>query len=350
MWLTRTRVALAVGALLVALPVVAFGYEQLMAAGDERSFPPPGRIYTVAGQSMHLNCSGTGSPTVVMDAGLGGWSMDWAAVQPAVARSTRVCSYDRAGMGWSEPRSAPRDAQHAVGELHSLLKAAAVDEPLVLVGHSNGGLRMLLYAGEYRADVVGLVLVDPTPISTDAEQIASLSDAQQAQLLSMSSTQHKEGSEPLVGLIQMGQPFGLARLFSEGLLAGTIYPHLSRELQPAYRAGINRATFMATMGAEAQQRQASIEQVRGIGTLGDLPLVVLASSAASAFYGDPQALDLAGPAADLMRVMLESSRQAIAQVSARGRVEAVARSGHYIQFDRPDAVIQSIEAMLDAVT
>jgi pimeloyl-ACP methyl ester carboxylesterase len=348
-----THIALAVFAVLVALPALGFAYETVMAAVDARSFPPPGRVSRIDGHAMHLNCTGTGSPTVVMDAGLGGWSMDWSDVQPGVAGSTRVCTYDRPGMGWSEARSEPRDAAHAVAELDRLLKSASIDGPLVLVGHSNGGLRMLLYAAEHREDVRGLVLVDPTPISTDAEQFAALTASEQAELLELSSTQNSEpeaGSRPLVGWIQAAQPFGVTRLLSESLLANSVYPHLGGSLRPAYRAGVNRASFMSTVAAEAEQRQASIDQVRQMGPLGDLPMVVLASTEASAFYGESVALDLPGRGFELMQVMLDDSRQAIARLSSRGRVEPVARSGHYIQFDRADAVIHAIETMLVAAT
>src|SRR5918911_897063 len=189
MWTIVKRAALALVAVPVVLAAVGFGYERVMAAGDARSFPPPGRTLTVDGYAPHVFCTGSGSPTVVMDAGLGGWSMDWSEVQPSVARSTRVCTYDRPSLGWSSPRPEPRDAQHAVAELHALLTNAAIDGPLVLVGHSNGGLRMLLYPAQHREDVVGLVLVDPTPISTDEEQFAALSPGQQAALLALSREQ-----------------------------------------------------------------------------------------------------------------------------------------------------------------
>jgi pimeloyl-ACP methyl ester carboxylesterase/membrane protease YdiL (CAAX protease family) len=349
MWTVIKRASLTVVALPVVLAAIGFGYETVMAAGDARSFPAPGRTLDVDGHAMHLACTGTGSPTVVMDAGLGGWSMDWSEVQPSVARSTRVCTYDRPGMGWSSP---PRDAQHAVAELHALLTNAAIDGPLVLVGHSNGGLRVLLYAAQHREDVVGLVLVDPTPISTDEEQFAALSPGQQAELLALSREQqseHTAGGQPLVGLIQAAQPLGLARLLlSDGLLASTIYPHLGTDVQPAYRAGVNRASYLSTIAAEAEQRQASIDQVRRTGALGGLPLLVLVSTEPTAFYGDPVSPDFSGRAGDLMQGVLDDARQAIARLSSNGRVEAVLHSGHYIQFDRPDAVIRAIQEMVVA--
>jgi hypothetical protein len=111
--------------------------------------------------------------------------------------------------------------------------------------------------------------------------LAALSPSQQTELLTLSKdepSENDEGGQPLFGFIQAVQPFRVARLLSDGILASSVYPHLSPELQPAYRAGVNRASYMSTISAEARQRQASIEQVRQIGTLGDLPMVLLASS------------------------------------------------------------------------
>jgi pimeloyl-ACP methyl ester carboxylesterase len=333
----------------VAIAAVGFVYERVMAAGDARSAPVPGQMVSVDGHLMHLNCSGSGTPTVVLDAGLGGWSLDWSSVQPELAGSTRVCSYDRSGIGWSSPGRGPADAQHAIGELHTLLANAKIDGPLVLVGHSNGGLRMLLYAAAYHGDVAGLVLVDPTPISTSEESFGFLSPNEQAELVSLNSDQQSDGGETeprLLQLMQTLQPFGVTRLLSDRLLQGSAHGHLSAALQPAYRAGINRASFVPTLLAETGQRQTSIHQVRKMGRLHDTPLVLLGSSTPSAFYSDPASPELAGRLSELALRMLDGSRQDLARLSSTGRVEAVDRSGHYIQFDRPDAVIQAIQAML----
>src|SRR5215212_8299660 len=107
--------------------------------------PPPGEFYTVRGRQMHLVCSGTGSPTVIIEVAASASWLGWERVQDQLSRTTRVCTYDRAGHGWSEPRSGPRDAQTIVAELHELLNAAGVQRPLVLAGHSAGGL----YVREY---------------------------------------------------------------------------------------------------------------------------------------------------------------------------------------------------------
>ncbi|HWR73601.1 MAG TPA: alpha/beta fold hydrolase, partial [Nitrospirota bacterium] len=122
--------------------------------------PPPGRIVDVGGYRLHLNCTGEGSPTVILESGMNEFSLSWALVQPGVAKFTRVCSYDRAGLGWSDPGRAPRTSETIVRELHALLRAAGITGPLVLAGHSFGGMNARLYARRYPNEVAGMVLVD----------------------------------------------------------------------------------------------------------------------------------------------------------------------------------------------
>lgn len=122
--------------------------------------PVPGSFYSVDGRQMHIDCSGTGSPTVVIEAAASASWLAWQGVQTRLSQLTRVCTYDRAGHGWSEPRSGPRDAETIVRELHELLDQAGVLRPLVLTGHSAGGLYAREYAREFRSEVAGVVLVD----------------------------------------------------------------------------------------------------------------------------------------------------------------------------------------------
>ena len=123
-------------------------------------YPPPGQMVDVGGYRLHINCQGEGRPTVVMEAAHSELSLSWDLVQQEVARFTRVCTYDRAGLGWSERSPKPRTASNIVEELHTLLTQAGVELPYVLVGHSIGGLFARLYAHEHRDQVVGMVLVD----------------------------------------------------------------------------------------------------------------------------------------------------------------------------------------------
>src|SRR5438270_8854377 len=105
----------------------------------KRLYPVPGNFYAVNGSAMHIYCTGQGSPTVVIEPGIGGDWLDWQKVQPELAKTTRVCTYDRAGLGWSELQPGPRDAEHIAPQLHQLLQQAGEHPPFVLLGASAGG-------------------------------------------------------------------------------------------------------------------------------------------------------------------------------------------------------------------
>ncbi len=163
--------------LVVALLVLALIGAIYQAFGTEiyrRIYPPPGELVDVGGHSLHINCVGEGSPTVILESGSGATSVDWANIQPEVANTTRVCAYDRAGSGWSEPGPGPGDPQQIAGELHTLLGNAGIDGPYVLVGHSFGGLYVRMYDDLYPNEVEGMVLVD----SSHPEQSARVAGAQ----------------------------------------------------------------------------------------------------------------------------------------------------------------------------
>src|SRR5262245_39082736 len=125
-------------------------------------FAPPGKLIDIGGYRLHLNCTGNKSPTVVLIAGAGDFSFDWSLVQPGIAQFARVCSYDRAGFAWSDPGPTPRTMKQEAFELHTLLRAARIKGPYLLVGHSLGGLITRIYLDQYPPEVAGIVLLDST--------------------------------------------------------------------------------------------------------------------------------------------------------------------------------------------
>jgi hypothetical protein len=133
-WLSR------IVAGLVILSLFGAVFESVSEVSDKRAYPPPGQMVDLGGYRLHIDCKGTGSPTVVIEAGLGDWSTAWGIVQTEVAKTTRVCTYDRAGSGWSESGPLPRDANQFANELQTLLQKANLPGPFLLVGHSLGGL------------------------------------------------------------------------------------------------------------------------------------------------------------------------------------------------------------------
>ena len=162
----RTLAAL-VG-LLVILGLVGASYEVIAAAGDARRYPAPGQLVDVGGYRLHIQCVGAGSPTVVLDAGLSGSSLDWSLVQSELGSTTRVCAYDRAGMGWSDTGPQPRTPRQIADELHTLLTNAGIAEPYVLVGHSLAGKNVRLFTIMHPDQVAGMVLIDARSEYVDA--------------------------------------------------------------------------------------------------------------------------------------------------------------------------------------
>jgi pimeloyl-ACP methyl ester carboxylesterase len=152
----RVFVWIVVGFLMLGL--IGAAYQEVSTRQDLRMVPAPGHVVDVGSHRLHINCIGYGSPAVILEAGNLGMSADWIEIQQQVAGTTRVCSYDRAGMGWSEAGPPSWDASQISAELHTLLTRAGVARPYV--GHSFGGLNALRYAGQYPEDVAGLVLID----------------------------------------------------------------------------------------------------------------------------------------------------------------------------------------------
>ena len=252
-YLKRGLLALVI--LIVALSLFGFVVETAAEANDRQTYPPPGQLFEVNGHQMHIVCVGEGSPTVILEGGGGHFSATWAWVQSMVALSTRVCSYDRAGYGWSEPAPEPRDAAHIAADLHSLLEHASVDPPYVLVGHSVCGIYVRVYNAQYPGEVAGMVLVDATHPDNWTRQGESIDTLQL-----------------LAGISAVLSRFGLMRLAfgGEGF-------DLPAQHSAALKANMASSQYWETQRADAASMVTSLAQGDSAGDLGDLPLVVLST-------------------------------------------------------------------------
>jgi pimeloyl-ACP methyl ester carboxylesterase len=252
------------------LAVAGATYQKVTTVVDEHwRYPPPGRLVDVNGYKMHINCTGESGPTVVLDSGMGNSSLIWSLVQPDVAKFVRVCSYDRAGLGWSESRHGwlpfgvtRRTSQQMVEELHTLLKNAGVPGSYVLVGHSLGGMNMRVYASAYPAEVAGMVLVDSSHEETYARlPKAALYTADEKKI------EHQE-ARPQVLL-------GLERLFKDR----HDYEWLPANVRGMYISVESKTETYLTLDDEYLSFGESIRQARAAAPMpANMPLFVLAAT------------------------------------------------------------------------
>lgn len=310
------RIVLGLIVFVLAFAAVGMIYENIFEARDRRFNAMEGRRFDVGGYKMHLDCTGEGSPTVILESGLGDSYISWRKVQPQIAKFTRVCSYDRAGLGYSESSSQPRTSKVIAGELHALLQTAGIAPPYVLVGHSMGGYDVRLYASLYRNEVAGMVLVD-----------ASHPDQENRfppELKNMEGSWLRESE-----FLEFTMPFGIPRLL--GLC----------DDDPVQRAAECNFHSAREGVAELKALPASAAQTAATSSLGDLPLAVLSHDPDKPSADLPA--DLAKPTNDAW----EKMQQELAHLSTRGTQVIAKNSAHYIQIDRPDLVIDAVRNVVE---
>ena len=305
------QVVLTLLVFLLILVVAGFLYENISEARDRRFNPMQGRLVEVGGRMMHIHCTGDGNPTVILDSGLGDSYLSWRKVQPEIARFTRVCSYDRAGLGFSDPSSQARKSKVIAEELHALLQAASVPPPYVIVGHSLGGYNVRVYASLFGSDIVGMVLVD-----------ASHPDQENRfppELKNMEGSWRREAE-----FVAYTMPFGVPRLL--GLC----------DNDPTTRAADCNGRASREQLAEINAFLERAAETAATGSLGDLPLAVLSHDP------DRPSSDLPPDLAKQTNEAWEKMQVDLAHLSTRGTQTIARNSAHYIQVDRPDVVIDAV--------
>lgn len=326
--------------ILALLLVVGYIYQRQTTAADFEQYPAPGQRVDVGGYSLHIYCTAQGSPTVIVDAGNGDFSLGWVGIQPEVAKFTRICTYDRAGYGWSDSSPNPRTAKVMAEELHSLLSNAEVDPPYVLVGHSLGGYTVRMYADLYPSEVAGMVLVD----AGHEDQLKRFPP--EFEKLEQQTVSYFTGG----GLLAR---FGILRLMgrsSGGLDSAPPYVlKLPKDIQLEYMAMLSHPSYFSTAVEERRLLSETGDQVRATKKLGGLPLIVLTAETTV----DPDALKAIGMPVDfassnIQQIWYEMQAE-LAALSTKGEQIIVKYSTHAIQIDQPQAVIDAIHKVMEMI-
>jgi pimeloyl-ACP methyl ester carboxylesterase len=324
---------------IVAASAVLAGvfYAAIGAWRDRRRFVPPGRLVQVGGHRLHYRCAGAGTPAVILEAGIAASSVTWSLVQPRVAEMTRVCSYDRAGLAWSDAASSPRSIDGIARELHEMLERADIAPPYVLVAHSFGALAIRAFARARPQEVAGLVFVDPL----HPEEWCEPSPQQRRMLRGAIFFSRLGAALAAVGIVRFAltllsggapaAPRRFSRVFGATVaamlerLVGEVRK-LPRDVLPAVQAHWSSPKSFRAMRQHLQAMPAcSADLMRTVDVFGDIPVVVLSGGTRA-----PQWL-----AADA----------ALAAASSRGRHAVSQKSGHWIHLDDPDLVIDAIRSI-----
>ncbi len=273
---------------------------------------PPGKLYDVGNYRLHLYCTGTGSPAVILDAGIGGFSLDWSGVQRRLPEHVRVCSYDRAGYGWSDSGPSPRSTSHIVDELHTLLQVAEVLPPYVLVGHSFGGYNMLYLAKTHPDESAGLVLVD----SSHPDQAERLPE--------LPAVRDRNKNNDVV-------------TFYQGQSNFKYYP---KDIQSKLMWALAQQKMIRTVRRESANFVFSGEQVKNAGTLPDIPLIVITRG--KRVWPDE-------PYGNMLETTWSDMQKELAGLTPKGRQIIAAESDHLIHLEQPEVIAAAIISVIQQV-
>jgi pimeloyl-ACP methyl ester carboxylesterase len=307
-------------------------------AEDQRILPyvEPGQLVNIGGRRINLHCTGAGGPTVILMAGIFSWSVVWYKTQPVIAQKTRVCAFDRAGYGFSDPGPQPQILSDVVNDLHTALNAGPISGPYVLVGHSLGGIEARLFAQRWPKEVVGMVLVDTSPAGE------GLID------------ENQPGFDEVVGresyaadllhcafLVANGPRDTSSPEYDDCTSAAALpsdTPTAFRAIWPRFFTAYYFADKVSLMSSLYTHRYDSVDHHR----LGAMPLVVLSTEHSWGKSGTPSDVWFHRSYSKIWIALHE----ALAHLSSRGVHRIINGSGHEIQLDKPQAVIDAVDEVL----
>ncbi|MBA4185215.1 MAG: alpha/beta hydrolase [Acidobacteria bacterium] len=313
-WIKRFFVTLA--ALVLLLVVTGAIYQYVATVQDARKYPPPGKMVDVGGFKMHLNCIGEGSPTVVLDSGLFFGAFGWNYVTQEIAKFTRVCTFDRAGVGWSEASPNGRGINQINKELHDLLTNAGEQKPFIFAGHSIAGMYAQNYANIYADEVVGVVLID----SSHAEQIIRNADDPPPIMLARTA--------------KIAAPVGIFRLVMGASSGDSLETQERKALQNSTKHLY--ATADEILAIEENSRILREKPMQ----LGDKPLIVLTRS----LEIQPDDTERYVQATEHWKEMQKD----LASRSTDSKHIIAEKAGHVIQRDEPELVVNAIRQVVEA--
>ena len=302
MWRWTMRIFVVLGAFLIVAALSGATYQWLATRKELAATPPPGHLVDIGGYRLHLWCTGDGAPAVILDTGLGGSSAGWGFVQPEVARFTRVCSYDRAGMGYSDPGPSPRTARRIASELAELLARSGIAGPVVLVGASIAGFDVRVFASDHPERAAGLVLVDASH-EDDAHEVPRM-----ARFVPLLST------------------IGVLRLF--GVSFGQSIESLAPSVRQFAQATRFRAAGYQAAADEIIHIRESAEEVRSSRRKLTIPVLVVTGAR--------------GADENWRRLQQDQ-----ASLSERGCLIIAQQSGHVVAVDQPEIVVDAIRIVVE---
>jgi len=315
MWRWAKRILATLIAVLTLAGITGAAYQSIDTRRESAANPPPGQLIDIGGYRLHIWCSGTGSPAVILDTGLGGSLLDWGFVQPEVAKFTRVCAYDRAGMGFSDLGPSARTSRRIASELRQLLNRMEIREPVVLVGASFGGFNIRIFASEYPERSAGLVLVDAAHEDQGAWYAAA--------------------GAPEAGIwyaraVPLAAFFGVMRIAGNSIGNGDELPSSLRR----YAHVGSRTNAWRTVVDEYLHLAQSSAEVRATRHKLTIPLVVLTAG---------QSDEL--PQAQAAWMEMQRDQVSLSPLACQIVVE---RAHHVMMLDAPDAVVRAIQLAVDA--
>lgn len=322
----------------IALVLVMLAAGVVQAQDGDSALPPaPGKLIDVGGYSLHLYCTGEGGPAVILDAGLGDWSINMANLQEQIAEFTQVCTYDRAGYGWSEEGPEPRTSQQIVDELAALLENGEVEPPYILAGHSFGGVNVMMFAAQHPELVEAVVLLD----ASHPEQMDAL-NAEVPEIVAL----EESAAVAYQSMLEMAE-------------AGAPVP---QELLDAFRPqGITDEQFeiwsqvavqpkgLRAMIGEMESLNDSLAQAQEIDTLGDIPLVVIAHGVKLADMMTDEDLAAMGVTREIMdtyEALWRGFQEDYLTYSTDSTLIIADESHHYVYVTQPDLVVEAIQELI----